>query len=168
MTIKKSLICIIAIAFSVVLCACAGNKINSEPDPAAVTDLTKDTEVSIPTDSGLADSVFDNAANPTKPDTDSTTGNTNTDNSVDVTTPEDTTESEDITSPSTGATAPTTPPEKMTYEEFIELTPEEQRLYQESFNDLDAFFAWYSAAKEKYEKENPPIDIDGPIDLGKY
>lgn len=163
--LKKSMLCIFCIVAVIALCACTGSKTNNNQDPSSVEESTKDPEVSIPTDSGLADSVFENASNPTKAENGNDTKPEEKDNTVEGTTPEDPTEPTD---PSTGATAPATPPEEMTYEDFIALTPEEQRLYQESFNDLDAFFAWYTAAKEKYEKENPPIDIDGPIDLGKY
>jgi hypothetical protein len=54
----------------------------------------------------------------------------------------------------------------MTYERFQAMTPAEQRAFQDSFEDLDAFFDWLDAAKEAYEKENPPIEIpdDGVID----
>ena len=48
------------------------------------------------------------------------------------------------------------------------MTGAEQRAFQESFEDLDAFFAWFNAAKEAHEKENPSIEIggSGEVDLG--
>ena len=63
-------------------------------------------------------------------------------------------------------------PGEMTYEEFVALSPADQRRYQDSFGKddagLEAFFDWYIAAKEKYEQENPVYDVgDGVIDLGK-
>ena len=55
----------------------------------------------------------------------------------------------------------------LTYEQFQAMTGAEQFAYQSSFADLDAFFAWYNAAKETYEKENPSIEIggDGVVDM---
>lgn len=69
---------------------------------------------------------------------------------------------------------PTTPTEpenngpdlSMTYEEFQNLPPAKMREFQESFADIEDFFVWYNAAKEAYEKANPPIDAgDGTITL---
>ncbi len=160
--VNKKIICILMVLLSAILaCACANNSDTQQGqvDTTFSSDPTKDTEISIPTDSGLSDSVFGEESR--KP--------TITDNQASAQTPDQTTQDpSDPTEPSVEATAPDTTPAEMTYEDFVALTPEEQRLYQESFNNLDAFFAWYTAAKEKYEKENPPIDIDGPIDLGKY
>ena len=152
---KKVLMLVIVITAVCVLTACSDSSANtSQETTISVTDATLQQEVSIPTDSGLADSIFDDVAIPTE-----AVNNTTSD-----VTEENNLESSDS---ATEATAPDTKPEDMTYEAFTALTPEEQRLYQESFGDLDAFFAWYTAAKDKYEKENPPIEIDGPIDLGK-
>lgn len=165
MFIKKSIIILACFIFALCLCACSNKGANEQmQNNAANTDNTTKTEVSIPTDSGLADSVFDDVSNPTKPQSGEKTEHEESQETVDSTTPSD---SVDTTDSVSDATAPNTAPEEMTYEAFTALTPEEQRLYQASFKDLDAFFAWYSAAKEKYEQENPPIDIDGPINLGK-
>lgn len=57
---------------------------------------------------------------------------------------------------------------KMKYEEFHAMAPSKQQAYMESFDDIDEFFEWYNAAKAKYEKENPSIEVDGgAIDLDK-
>lgn len=161
---KKILISVMALAVVFIFVACADSATNTQQEgtTVAVTDSTTKPEVSIPTDSGIADSVFDDVSVPTDAvngDSTDATGSTTAAVEEDDTTEEG--------KPATEATAPDTKPEDMTYEAFIALAPAEQRLYQESFSDLDAFFAWYNAAKEKYEKENPPIDIDGPVDLGK-
>lgn len=64
------------------------------------------------------------------------------------------------TQPSTDENTP------MDYKTFQAMTGAEQRAFQDSFESLDAFFEWYNAAKETYEKENPPIDVgDGVIDM---
>ncbi len=55
---------------------------------------------------------------------------------------------------------------EMTYEEYMAMDGNEQEKYMKSFSDIEAFFNWYNAAKDKYEKENPSIEIgDGPIDM---
>lgn len=56
---------------------------------------------------------------------------------------------------------------KMTYEEYMALDGKAQEEYMKSFPDVASFFDWYNAAKDKYEKENPSIEIGGdPIDMG--
>lgn len=79
--------------------------------------------------------------------------------------------SQPATQPSTQATQPSSAPNDpvaMDYQTFQSLTGAEQRAYQESFESLDAFFEWYNAAKEAYDKENPTIEIDGSgvVDMG--
>ena len=49
----------------------------------------------------------------------------------------------------------------MDFKTFQSLTGAEQRAFQESFESIEAFFAWYTAAKEAYDKANPPIEIGG-------
>lgn len=62
-------------------------------------------------------------------------------------------------------TLPEVDPEE--YEEFLKKSPKEQQKYMESFSDIDAFFAWYNAAKDAYEKANPSIEAgDGSINIG--
>ena len=57
-------------------------------------------------------------------------------------------------------------PDDIDYREFMDMTPAEQQAFMESFESIEAFFEWYEAAKEKYEKENPPIDVgDGNVTL---
>ena len=61
----------------------------------------------------------------------------------------------------------TVPESELDYETFTAMDPAEQRVYMESFESLDAFFEWYNAAKEAYEREHPAIDVgDGVVDLG--
>ena len=55
---------------------------------------------------------------------------------------------------------------EVTYEEYIAMSGTEQQKYLESFESIEAFFEWYNAAKEKYDKENPSIEIgDGSINM---
>ena len=67
---------------------------------------------------------------------------------------------------------PTVAPDGMTYEKYKDLSPAEQQAYMMDFIEqygVDAFFQWYSSAKDKYDKEHPPTEIpeDGNIDLNK-
>ena len=55
----------------------------------------------------------------------------------------------------------------LTYEEFWDLSGKEQQEYYDTFDNVDDFFAWYNAAKAKFEAEHPGVDAgDGEIDLG--
>ena len=49
----------------------------------------------------------------------------------------------------------------MTYESFQKLSPAEQQKYMETFADIESFFALYNQVKTEYEKEHPPIILDG-------
>lgn len=58
------------------------------------------------------------------------------------------------------------PEGEIDYESFTAMDPALQRQYMESFESMDAFFAWYNAAKEAYEQAHPSIDVgDGVIDV---
>ena len=58
-------------------------------------------------------------------------------------------------------------PGEMDYETFQNLKPADQQAYMESFNDIEAFFDWYNAAKEAYDKAHPSIEVggNGTIDM---
>ena len=54
------------------------------------------------------------------------------------------------------------------YERFMNMTPAEQRAFMEDFDDIEAFFDWYNAAKFAYEQANPAIDVgEGDINIGE-
>lgn len=106
---------------------------------------------------------------------DPTQDSINTENPFDFPSEPEETESEPVPSVPVESEPEVTAPEvidpedgEMTYRKFHDMTPSQQQAYVESFESLDAFFLWYSAAQEQYEKENPPIIIDGngQIDLG--
>ena len=86
--------------------------------------------------------------------TDSGSGNQNTDNS---------------TNSGTGSTGNTSG--GLTYEAYSKMTgAQQQKVLTDTFkNDLDAFFVWYNAAKAEYEANDNRIEIgaDGNIDLGE-
>jgi hypothetical protein len=57
---------------------------------------------------------------------------------------------------------------KVTYEEYMAMDGYEQEKYMKSFASIEAFFNWFNAAKDKYEAENPSIEVgNGPIDMNE-
>ena len=54
----------------------------------------------------------------------------------------------------------------LTYEEYINLTAEEQKDFIYSFSDMTDFFLWHEEAKAKYDEEHKPPVIDGDINIG--
>ena len=60
-------------------------------------------------------------------------------------------------------------PTQCTYEEFAAMTPLQQQSVMESYESIEAFFAWYDEAKKAYEEAHPPIEVgNGNINLNDY
>lgn len=151
------------------------------PELAATTEAVP-TETEEETVPGVEDSIFDEEPDETK-ETAATeeTKNSGQGSSTDTTLatePEDPKPAEPKpTDPSepeatTEATEPTetmpAPTNLSEYEKFQSLSPSEQQEYVESFPSIDEFFNWYNAAKEEYEKANPPIEVgSGTIDVSQ-
>lgn len=129
----------------------SGSVIQTTPsDPTADPSTDPTTDPTSPIQGGaVQDSIFDDDTQQATQTTVPTAGNTGTDSPV-------------------PPTVDTVPPSAMTYEKYHAMSPRDQRLYMESFGDVEAFFQWYNAAKEQYEKDHPAIDIgDGTVDLSK-
>jgi len=178
----KKMICIL-LAAVMVLCVC-GCQEAVKPTDETTTGPSLET-----TEPVLQDSIFDNdnvhATNPVDDTTapqdatdpsQSTESTENTQGSQGTEGTENTegTEPTEATEPAESTQPSETPDDGVVdYEDFIAMTPAQQRAFQESFGQgeagLDAFFAWYNAAKEAYEKEHPPIHIggNGVIDMDK-
>lgn len=57
--------------------------------------------------------------------------------------------------------------DRVTYEEYNNMSPEDQMEFFNRFASMEDFLAWYNQAKDEYEEEHGSIDIeDGNIDLG--
>ena len=54
----------------------------------------------------------------------------------------------------------------LTYEEYINMTADEQEAFVYSFSDIHDFFLWHTEAKAKYDEEHKPPVIDGDVDIG--
>lgn len=69
-------------------------------------------------------------------------------------------------------TAPDTVPDEFdasqyTYEDYINMTPDEQTEFIKNFPSLGKFIEWYNEAKAEHDNNNGNIDIgDDTIDLG--
>lgn len=169
---KKTIYLTVALLLSVtILVACSTNApASSENELGGLED---NTVFDNPSDGGDAQQSTSSTApssstqDVTQPSADSATQPS--DSSGEVTTQPST--GEVTTQPSDSSGEETTQPSSgenstMDYKTFQAMTGAEQRAFQDTFESLDAFFEWYNAAKETYEKENPPIDVgDGVIDM---
>lgn len=132
---------------------------SSTPIPAVTPD--KDSE-----DSTLsAPSTPNNAAqqiNTPRPEqTENST--TPTDSPLNSSTPENTEAPVATLAPEAGHIANTT-----AYEQYNNMSGDEQLAFYRTFDSSEAFIAWYNAAKADYEASNPAIEITGDvIDLGE-
>lgn len=62
---------------------------------------------------------------------------------------------------------PSSDANEVTYEEYNNMSPEEQMAYYSQFPSMEAFVEWYNRAKAAYDEEHGAIDVgDGNIDLG--
>lgn len=59
-------------------------------------------------------------------------------------------------------------PAKLTYEEYLAMSPYEQQAHYESFPSLEAYIAWHNAALAEYEENQSSIEVTGGIDIGDF
>lgn len=146
------------------------NIFQNDPTTAPTEAPTEPTATTAPTEPSTAPSEPSTA--PTEPTTQPTTAPT------EPTTQPTTAPTEPTTQPTEPTTEPTAPSTEPTnpglsgdlvaqYEAFEALSGSEQMAYMQSFSSVEAFFAWYNAAKAAYEEANPSIEIggDGSVDL---
>lgn len=74
-------------------------------------------------------------------------------------------ETSDTTEPEASEPDPSVPAqsESITYLDYYEMSADEQQAFINSFESLDAFFAWLSAAQQEYEEGRTPIDGTTPL-----
>ena len=84
-----------------------------------------------------------------------------------------TTSAPSTTAPVTTASpsSPSAPSATLSYEEYLEMTEQEQREFMQSFlPNLDAYFEWYNTEKAKYDEkhseEREEIGEGGSVDIG--
>ena len=59
-------------------------------------------------------------------------------------------------------------PNSTAFEQYNNMSGDDQQAYMESFDSIESFVAWYNAALAEYEAVSNPIEItDGVIDLGE-
>lgn len=68
------------------------------------------------------------------------------------------------TEPQSGGSDPT----KLTYEEYLAMSPAEQQAHYEQFASLEAYIAWHNEALAVYEENQNSIEVTGPIDIGDF
>lgn len=59
-------------------------------------------------------------------------------------------------------------PSKLTYEEYLKMSPAEQQAHYEAFPSLEAYIAWHNAALAEYEENQDSIEVTGGIDIGDF
>lgn len=74
-------------------------------------------------------------------------------------------DSSEGTEPAPSEPSPSVPPvsNSVTYLEYYQMTGEQQQAFINSFDSIEAFFAWHTAAKEAYEECWTPIDGSTPF-----
>lgn len=59
-------------------------------------------------------------------------------------------------------------PAKVTYEEYLAMSPFEQQAHYEQFASLEDYIAWHNAALAEYEENQGSIEVTGGIDIGDF
>lgn len=166
---NKNMILILLICMAVLMAGCVThgetNTTSGETLPPETQEQTlATTETTIP---GLEDSIFDDVQ-----------WTENTGNTAEGETQPENDNSGENPSETTGETEPPyaeSQPEgsqggedsgEMTYEKYNSMSGDDQMAFFSTFASVEDFVTWYNAAKEKYEAENPYIEIEGgEIDL---
>lgn len=178
---KNRILAVLLVILGLVMAGC-GRKKAEETTPTTVPMTTVETTVAETKDIPLEDNIFDDEPEETTEVTRATeetkSQDRNSDSSVEPTEapqptdpkPTEPTKPTETTDPTEG----TKPAEDESsdgnlteYEQFQNMSPEQQQAYMESFESIEAFFEWLNEAKEAYEKANPPIEVgSGIIDIG--
>ena len=170
---KKTIALLLALLLLLSGCKAKNNaaaEATDAPETIAVTEENTPTETLHP---ALTDNPFgDGWTEPSEPvQAGETTAATEASKETEA--PEETeapkaTEAPDATEP---AAKPTEAPEdngEMNYDKYMSMSAKEQSDYMNSFESVDAFFAWYNAAKAEHDAQNPDIEVgDGSFDLGE-
>lgn len=59
-------------------------------------------------------------------------------------------------------------PAKLTYEEYLTMSPAQQQAHYEQFASLEDYIAWHNAALAEYEENQNSIEVTGGIDIGDF
>ena len=182
---KKKLIAIIAVAAAILIIAVVALVLNGG-DNEVTTDSKNNNAAEledIDIEAGLEDSIFDDedatgtsggkdeggSSLGNKNESGNSSGgssNTNKDGSNSSNNSNSDNNGNDSNSSQNDQSSTVKPGGKMTYEAFHAMSPDKQREYMESYNDIEKFFNWYNKAKKQYEKDHPSIEIDGgPVEL---
>ena len=159
---KKLIVLLLALLILLVGCKSKDNTASNVTEaPDVETEATVPVETMHP---ALTDNPFDD--NWTDPvETEAPAGEPEETEAPKATEPPKATEE-----PTQPTTTPTVAPEsgKMDYDKYMSMSAQEQSNYMNSFESIDAFFAWYNAAKAEHDAQNNDIEIgNGSFDLGE-
>ena len=159
---NRKVIFIVCVCLALLLVGCGARDKNPSAGEAPAQSQEQSPEESqIPTEEklpGLVDSIFDDL---NVEDTGNQAAGEN--QTADANPGEETTSA---TEPPYAESQPAENSGEMTYEKYNAMSGEEQMAFFSTFASVEDFVAWHKAAKEKYEAENPAIEIeDGEIDL---
>lgn len=162
----KRLIALFLLVMMIGMTACGKDAVQEETPatPVPVTPTVMPTKEPVP---AVEDSIFDEPTEPAQEEEKLDAPAVEEETQEPVITPAPQAPSEPEASvPENGGD--NSAPQLTEYELFQALSPADQRTHMESFSSMDAFFAWYNAAKDYYEQQNPSISVgDGNIDLGE-
>lgn len=186
---KKRILAVLLVILVLAMAGCGRKKVE-ETTPMTDPVTTVESTVAETKDIPLEDNIFDDDPEETTEATEATeeteSQDQNSDSSVEPTEAAQPTDPKPTTPKPTEPTKPTKPTETTDptegtkpaedessdgnlteYEQFQNMSPEQQQAYMESFESIEAFFEWLNEAKEAYEKANPPIEVgSGTIDIG--
>ena len=169
---NKKLLCLILVfALCVTLMACVKKNVEVLPDPAThpteeptqepPTEATQTLPAGVATGEIELDWEEEPATEGVEEETQETTAPTESTKPTESTTPTEATKPQE--------TKPTTPQQSALakeYTSYMDMSADQQMAYIESFDSIDAFMAWFNAAKEEYNKNDGAIEIgSGEIDL---
>lgn len=111
----------------------------ARPEDSSTPDFGEEGEVTTPEETADADESEEVSSSP----------------------PEEATSSANTAEEDKDATDSWDEPDPMEYDAYLNMSASEQEAYFLSFSSIEAFFEWYNAAKQKYQEENPGVEI-GP------
>lgn len=183
---NKKLIALLLAIFVVVLAGCGKNA--QEKNPTLATEPESgtagmETEGQVPEETVLGVEDLESGVNNPFEETEATEGSGTQETEPKATEPEATQpeatkpeatepeatkpESTEPESTEPEATAPNTDVNGVSYEDYINMSPEEQMAFFNQFDSMEDFVKWYNEAKAKYDEEHGSVDVgDGDIDMG--
>lgn len=147
----------------------AEQPLTTEPNPPASVSVQDESDVPDGTVSGVSN-LDDSLTNPFDITTDTNENNAVGSSNISNEASGEKAPTDTVTRDPNPTDSPTSEPETernyVTYQEYNNMTPEEQTAYFSQFPSMREFIKWHNEAKAKYDKEHGVIDVgDGKIDI---